>query len=212
MKKPLMIIALLSSFVTVIHSTNIRVSADMQKEYEEIIARITRAEIVGFTFDIPTMSPEEIAALRHSLLKAETAITTELEAMGDKTKNWSKITTGGLTTLSGIVSALWLSALFCNVVYGDEMKPDLLKKFGDLGFNLTDWLKKDLGKSFSPFWRETFMGGVVGGIGASSSLFSLWGLTYGPKIFKAGLNYKQHLHTILANLRVLDVQIDKTQE
>ena len=56
------------------------------------------------------MPAESIASLHQTVAETNIAITKELEALGDKTKSWSKLAKGGLASVGGAVAGVFGTA------------------------------------------------------------------------------------------------------
>ena len=226
MKKLLTLIAITSAIIPAIHGMDTNLPAGVQTQYDNLTVFIKNADVDGFkqAFDTATLPAENIAALRQTVAETKTAITNELEAMGNTTKNWSKITKGGLATIGGFWAGISIpTALYlCNTIriYSPNMSNAKKYAYTLLDIGIVPFIPSDLTcmviqkmlgikkiKDFPKTIRICVLAtNMIACLGVAYK-----GLTYGPKIFKAGLNYKEHLQNMLANLDAIDAHITQSK-
>lgn len=208
MKKLFTLIALTSAIIPALHSMDTNLPTDVQKQYDNLTALIQNADFDAFkpAYDALRLPAATITALRQTIIETKATITNELDAMGDKTKSWSKIVKGSLATIGGI--AIGLPTVFIDITEVRRLKA----KYA-IHKNLTSTEYKN--SVLSPWYRleKTFIQENILSSAlittASLAIFSATykGLTYGIKTFKTGLNYKEHLQNMLTNLDAIDAHI-----
>ncbi len=184
------------------HGMDTSLSADMQKKYNNLTVLIQNADAEAFkpAFDALTLPAEHIAALEQTVLETKTAVTKEIEAMGNKNKNWSKIIKGGLGSWCGLSGAV---LAFAGI---DNSKPSNLTRMiftpAFLANSIISYLaNKYMEKKLNHPNNFDYIFGTLG-VG-----FTVYGLKYGIENLIIGLNYKQHLQNMLANLDAIDAHI-----
>ncbi len=213
MKKFFTLIALSSALVPAIHGMDTNLPADVQKKYDNLTALIQNADIESFkpAFDGTTLPTESIAALRNTVAETKTTVTKELEAIGDKTKSWSKIVKGGLTTFLSGWAGLAAPATGAMILFDPASMNNALIMFlvaavlpvGIPCMIIMHGIEKIKNSATSITTNRS-----IGAIIALACLGAAYkGIPYGLKTFKAGWNYKEHLQNMLTNLDAIDAHI-----
>lgn len=207
MKKFFTLLAITSAIIPVIHGMEANLPADVQKKYDNLTVLIQSADIEAFkpAFDELTLPTENIAALRQVVAETKTAVAKELEAMGDKNKNWSKIAKGGLASVAGAIAgisgAAGLITFFNAATKNNQIIREYTQSFATLAIIPTAFLRECI--ELSNVIQMSL-------ISATSILYldtTYKTIPYGIKTLKAGLNYKEHLQTMLADLDAIDAHM-----
>ncbi len=206
MKKLFTLIALTCGIIPTLHGMDTNLPADVQKQYDNLTVLIQNADIETFkpAFDALTLSAENIAVLHQTVAETKAAVTNELEAMGDKTKNWSKTVKGSLASVGGLWAGISIPSLMYLVYKGETEIPGFFPLCIGSIPNIIPTLL-----IFTATGRLEEKKRVIATI--PGSLLNLGiaykALTYGTKTLKVGLNYKKHLQNMLTHLDAIDTHI-----
>lgn len=219
MKKLFTLIALTSAIIPALHGMDTNLPVDVQKKYDHLTVLIQNADIDAFksAFDALTLPAENIAALRQTIAETKTTITNELNAMGDKTKNWSKIVKGGLASIGGLWAGVSIPSILW-FIYKSKKRftydPSIPVAIGSLPIIIPTGL---IGLSIKEMFKitvshaETLRSSILVPNMIACLYAAYKGLTYGKKTLKAGLNYKEYLQNMLTNLDVIDAHITQAK-
>lgn len=219
MKKLFTLIALTSAIIPALHSMDTNLPTDVQKQYDNLTALIQNADFDAFkpAYDALRLPAATITALRQTIIETKATITNELDAMGDKTKSWSKIAKGGLASIGGlwtgvsIPTTLWF-IYKSNKRYTYDPAPPVI--IGSLPIIVPTAL---IGISIKELFKisDSYIKIIRNCIVVPNIMACLYaankGLTYGYKTFTAGVNYKEHLQNMLANLDAIDAYITQAK-
>lgn len=216
MKKFLIVILLVNTFISTPHTMKANSPVDMRKQYDNLKTLIHKADVEAFkiAFDeLASVEKRNVGLdLEQVIVETKTAINEEIKALGDTNKNWSTIIKGGLASIGGFVGGISGTAgLMCALdrMHIIDLQPSTFNSiapFAELACGpiaAFDWCKGGL----------TDLSIVHKVIVATSALYlvaAYKGLTYGAKTFKAGLHHKQRLQNQLANLDAIAAHISQT--
>jgi len=208
MKKLFTLIAITSAIIPAIHGMDTALPTEVQKKYDNLTVLIQNADVDAFktAFDTLTLPAENIAALRQTVVETKTTVANELEAMGDKTKSWSKIIKSGLASIYGLSNVTVALSWIYYASVKKAKKPSILILLPAVPA-LTPLIPPAVvlnNLKISPQLQRY--------LGISATTFIAYkAISYGIKTLKTGLNYKEHLQNMLANLDAIDAHITQAK-
>lgn len=216
MKKLFTLIGMICAIIPATYSMDTSFPADIQKQHDNLTVLIQNADVNAFksAFGAVTLPTATIAALRQTITEIKTAVTNELNTMNSKTKNWSKIAKGGLTTIGGFWASISGPALYC-FLQGNNIHEKI--KFALVGLSIPTIAPSFLAiKSIETIKKPYIVAQRYKTCITIINALTCLGIAYkaiphGIKTFTAGLNYKKHLQSMLDSLDAIDTYIVQTK-
>ena len=212
MKKFFTLITLISALVPALHGMDTNLPADVQKKYDHLVTLIQNADVEAFkpAFDAITLPAESIASLRQTVAETKATITKELEIMDGKTKSWSKLTKGGLTTVGGFVALVSGTAALIYLLNYVKINNRTIEDYA-IPLAIPAVIPAFLFDRYIKNSNATIDFRMLAATSAVYLAAAYKGIPYGIKTFKAGLNYKEHLQNMLINLDEIDAYITQAK-